>query len=56
MTTDGQNQRLEQEGWLGGCLLWFFWGVSLSFMTILSLALLIGLAVSVALNVTWAGS
>lgn len=51
MTTDGQNQRLEQEGWLGGCLLWFFWGVSLSFMTILSLVLLVGLAGSVALNV-----
>lgn len=39
------------EGRLGGCLLWFFWGVSLSFMTILSLALLILLAASVTLNV-----
>jgi len=39
------------EGRIGGCLLWFFWGVSLSFMTILSLALLILLAASVTLNV-----
>ncbi len=40
-----------QEGWLGSCLLWFFWGISLSFMTILSLALMVMLAASVALNV-----
>jgi len=40
-----------QEGWLGSCLLWFFWGVSLSFMTILSLVLMVLLAASIALNV-----
>jgi hypothetical protein len=45
-----ENQKLEQEGWFGSCLLWFFWGVSLSFMTILSLVLLVLLAGSVALN------
>jgi hypothetical protein len=39
------------EGRLGGCVMWFFWGVSLSFMAILSLALLILLAASVSLNV-----
>jgi hypothetical protein len=40
-----------QEGWLGSCLLWFFWGVSLSFLTILSLILMVLLAASIALNV-----
>ncbi|MEW5960852.1 MAG: hypothetical protein AB1801_24265 [Chloroflexota bacterium] len=51
MSGEGESSRLEQEGWVGGCLLWFFWGVSLSFMTILSLVLLALLVASVGLNV-----
>lgn len=39
------------EGRLGGCLLWFFWGVSLSFMSILALVLIILLVASATLNV-----
>lgn len=49
--TELENEKLQQEGWLGSCLLWFFWGVSLSFLTILSLVLMVLLAASVALNI-----
>jgi outer membrane biosynthesis protein TonB len=51
MANEAGTETSAAEGRLGGCLLWFFWGVSLSFMTILSLALLILLAASVTLNV-----
>ncbi len=51
MANEAGTEAPPAEGRLGGCLLWFFWGVSLSFMTILSLALLILLAASVTLNV-----
>ncbi len=51
MTQEIENVNPGQEGWLGSCILWFFWGVSLSFMTILSLVLMVLLAASVALNV-----
>ncbi|MCB9078680.1 MAG: hypothetical protein H6631_13855 [Anaerolineaceae bacterium] len=40
-----------QEGRMGSCLLWFIWGVSLSFTTILALVMMALLSVSVALNV-----
>ena len=51
MAQDVEFEKLGQEtGWVGSCLLWFFWGVSLSFMTILSLVLLVLLAASVTLN------
>lgn len=51
MANEAATETAAAEGRIGGCLLWFFWGVSLSFMTILSLALLILLAASVTLNV-----
>ncbi|NJN97830.1 MAG: hypothetical protein HC875_29005 [Anaerolineales bacterium] len=51
MANEAVTETPAAEGRLGGCLLWFFWGVSLSFMTILSLALVILLAASVTLNV-----
>jgi len=51
MTNEAETDSSGSEGRLGGCLLWFFWGVSLSFMTILSLVLLILLAASVTLNI-----
>ena len=51
MSHDVENVSPSQEGWLGSCLLWFFWGISLSFLTILSLVLMVLLAASVALNV-----
>lgn len=51
MANDATHETAGAEGRLGGCLLWFFWGVSLSFMTIFSLVLLILLAASVTLNV-----
>lgn len=51
MTNEAGGDSSSSEGRLGGCLLWFFWGVSLSFMTILSLVLLILLAASVTLNI-----
>jgi hypothetical protein len=51
MTNEAGGDPASSEGRLGGCLLWFFWGVSLSFMTILSLVLLILLAASVTLNI-----
>ncbi|HRV92542.1 MAG TPA: hypothetical protein P5526_10305 [Anaerolineae bacterium] len=40
-----------QEGRFGSCLLWFIWGVSLSFTTILALVMMALLSVSIALNV-----
>ncbi|MCB0163169.1 MAG: hypothetical protein KDI79_03010 [Anaerolineae bacterium] len=40
-----------QEGRVGTCLLWFIWGVSLSFTTILALVMMALLSVSIALNV-----
>jgi hypothetical protein len=51
MGGEGESSRIEQESWFGGCLLWFFWGASLSFMAILSLVLLVMLTASVAMNV-----
>ncbi len=51
ITKELENETVGQEARLGSCMLWFFWGVSMSFMTILSLMLLILLAVSVTLNV-----
>ncbi|GAB4414957.1 MAG: hypothetical protein Fur0044_09890 [Anaerolineae bacterium] len=51
MANEAGTETSAAEGRIGGCLLWFFWGVSLSFMSILSLALLILLAASVTLNV-----
>ncbi len=50
MSTEAENENLVQEGGFGSCLLWFFWGASLSFLTILSLVLLVMLIGSVALN------
>ncbi len=41
---------VEREGWLSGCLMWFFWGSSMSVMGVFSLVLLGLLIVSVALN------
>lgn len=46
-----EKETVEQEPKVGSCLLWFFWGISLSFTTILSLVLLVLLAISVSLNV-----
>jgi hypothetical protein len=51
MTNEAGAEAPVAESRLGGCLMWFFWGVSLSFMAILSLVLLILLAASVTLNV-----
>lgn len=51
MLNESEKEAAGLDGRLGGCILWFFWGVSLSFMTILSLVLLILLAASVTLNV-----
>jgi hypothetical protein len=51
MVNQAEAESAGAEGRLGGCLLWFFWGASLSFMTILSLVLLLLLAASVTLNV-----
>lgn len=41
---------LNRDSRLGSCLLWFFWGVSLSFVTVLSLVLLVLFLGSIALN------
>jgi hypothetical protein len=51
MLNESEKEAAGLDGRLGGCILWFIWGVSLSFMTILSLVLLILLAASVTLNV-----
>ncbi len=51
MAQEFESVNPNQEGWLGSCLLWFFWGISLSFLTILSLVLMVMLTASVALNV-----
>ncbi|MCL4295101.1 MAG: hypothetical protein KJ077_05210 [Anaerolineae bacterium] len=51
MTNEAGAEASAAESRLGGCLMWFFWGVSLSFMTILSLVLLVLLAASLTLNV-----
>ncbi|GIK38585.1 MAG: hypothetical protein BroJett011_24180 [Chloroflexota bacterium] len=51
MVNQAEAESAGAEGRLGGCLLWFFWGASLSFLTILSLVLLILLAASATLNV-----
>ena len=45
-----ENQSARQEGRLGSCLMWFLWGISLSFLTIFSLALVVMLLFSLALN------
>ena len=41
---------LNRDSRLGSCLLWFFWGVSLSFVTVLSLVLLVLFLGSITLN------
>jgi len=39
-----------QEGKAGSCFLWFFWGLSISFLSILSVVLIVLLIASVSLN------
>lgn len=48
---DTDNRSVERESWLSGCLIWFFWGSSMSVMGVFSLVLLVLLLASVALNV-----
>ncbi len=45
------NSTIQRSGWLRSGLMWFFWGGSMSFMAIFSLALLALLLASLSLNV-----
>jgi len=48
MSKDVENDR--QEGKVGSCFLWFFWGLSISFLSILAVVLIVLLVASVSLN------
>ncbi|MCB0213322.1 MAG: hypothetical protein KDJ52_28525 [Anaerolineae bacterium] len=50
MADDVEVKAAEQDGRFGSCLLWFVWGISLSFTTILALVMMALLAISIALN------
>jgi hypothetical protein len=50
MAEEIKQEAIEAQPRLGSCLLWFFWGISLGFTTILSLVLLVLLMASASLN------
>lgn len=47
---DVETQAFGNDSGMGGCILWFVWGVSLSLMTVMSFGLLILVVASIALN------
>jgi hypothetical protein len=47
---DMETQAFGNDSGIGGCVLWFVWGVSLSLMTVMSFGLLILVVASIALN------
>ena len=51
MSNEVEKEVQEEEVRLGSCLLWFLWGMSISFLSILSIVLLVLLIVSTTLNV-----
>jgi len=50
MSKDVENDMQEQEGKVGSCFLWFFWGLSISFLSILAVVLMVLLFASASLN------
>jgi hypothetical protein len=50
MSNDVEKNVQEQEGKVGSCFLWFFWGLSISFLSILAIVLMVLLVASASLN------